>query len=101
MVYMVRRTNVYLSDGQLATLRRLAVLRGESAAALIRRAIDEWLEQQGVRDIAEDEWERRFDALLARRSTAAKDLDVRPDEVERDVIEAVREVRRARAARRR
>jgi predicted DNA-binding protein len=97
----MQRTNIYLSDEQLELLRRLSERRGEPVAVLVREALDQWLRDQGARPIQRDEWERRFDALLRRRDEVARRLDVSEEDVGRDVMEAVREVRRARAARRR
>ena len=96
----MQRTNIYLEAEQLELLRSLGDRRGEPVAALVREAIDAWLEAQGARRLPEDEWERRFDALLRRRDKIWRELDVSEEEVERDVAEAIREVRRARAARR-
>lgn len=96
----MRRTNIYLSDAQLATLQALGDQRGVPMSELIRQAIDEWLEAQGVRVLGEDEWARRFDALVARRNVG-QGRSPSPAAVDRDVAAAVREVRRARAARRR
>lgn len=98
---MMRRTNIYLEEQQVDTLRRLGEQRGVPVAGLVREAIDAWLESQGVRVIDEDEWGRRFDALLARRDRIAREQGFPADDVERDVLAAVREVRRARTARRR
>lgn len=70
-------------------------------AELVREAIDAWLDAQGVRVVPEDEWQRRFDDLLARRRELARERPGRPETVERDVLAAVCEARRARAARRR
>jgi hypothetical protein len=97
----MKRTNIYLDEDQLETLRALGDQRGVPVAQLVREAVDAWLEGQGARRIPRDEWERRFDALLERRDRIWKELDVTEEEVERDVARAVREVRRARAARRR
>jgi Ribbon-helix-helix domain len=97
----MRRTNIYLSDEQLAALRAVASERDVPIAALVRQAVDAWLESEGVRVLPEDEWQRRFDALLRRRDEVAAGLEVSEEDVEGDVMEAVREVRRARAARRR
>jgi hypothetical protein len=100
-VWSMRRTNIYLDDDQLESLRGLSDRRGEPVASLVREAIDEWLAAQGVRQVPDDEWKRRFSALLERRRRIADEEDFSQDEVERDVMEAVREVRKARAARRR
>lgn len=97
----MKRTNIYLDDQQLELLRGLGEARGEPVAALVREAVDTWLSAQGARRVSPDEWERRFDALLRRRDHIAKAHDFSEEEVERDVMEAIREVRKARAARRR
>jgi predicted DNA-binding protein len=97
----MRRTNIYLDDDQLESLRGLSDRRGQPVATLVREAIDHWLAAQGVRRIPEDEWQRRFSALLDRRGQVADEHGFSQEEIERDVMEAVREVRRARAARRR
>ncbi len=98
---MRSRTNIYLDDEQLRTLQLLGRQRGVPVAALVREAVDSWLERQGSQRLDEDEWTRRFDALLSRRDRVARERTFDPVEVERDVMEAVREVRKARAARRR
>jgi hypothetical protein len=100
-VWAMRRTNIYLDEGQLEALRGLSDRRGQPVAELVRDAIDEWLSAQGVRRIPEDEWQRRFAALLARRTRIAEEQGFTQEDVDRDVMEAVREVRKARAARRR
>jgi hypothetical protein len=97
----MKRTNVYLEDEQLELLRGLGRSRGEPVAALIRVAIDSWLGAQGARRIPRDEWEHRFDELMRRRDRVAKERGFTEAEVEQDVMEAIREVRKAHAARRR
>ena len=94
----MRRTNIYLADAQLDALRRLARQRGTSVAALVRDVLGRWLEEQGVRPIDADEWERRFDDLLTRRTRVAATRALDEATVERDVRDAIAE---ARAARRR
>jgi len=97
----MERVNIYLDERQLSALRGLGERQGKPVAELVREAIDGWLEDQGVRTIAPNEWEQRFDALLEQRRAIARDRDFPEDEVDRDVMAAVREVRKARAARRR
>jgi ribbon-helix-helix CopG family protein len=97
-VWSMQRTNIYLSESQLAGLRGVAHARGTTVAALVREAVDEWLERNGVRSLDADEWSRRFDALLRRRADAAEAGAWAQEDVERDVAHAVAEVRRARAA---
>jgi Ribbon-helix-helix protein, copG family len=101
-MYGVRmeRVNIYLDEDQLEALRALSERRDEPVAALVRLAVDEWLGQQGVRRLSPDEWSKRFDALLRRRSRIARDRGFTETDVERDVAAAVRESRKARAARR-
>jgi hypothetical protein len=97
----MRRTNIYLSDAQLATLRALGDQRGLPMSELVRQAIDQWLTAQGIRVLSDDQWTGRFDALLARRRMIGGRRSPSPTAVGRDVAAAIREVRRARAARRR
>jgi hypothetical protein len=99
-VCTMRRTNIYLDDEQLESLRSLSDRRGQPVATLVREAIDAWLAAQGVRRIPEDEWRERFAALLERRARIAAERGFKEEDVERDVMEAVREVRAARARRR-
>jgi Ribbon-helix-helix protein, copG family len=100
-VWAMRRTNIYLDEDQLESLRGLSDRRGQPVASLVREAIDEWLAAQGARRIPEDEWERRLSELLERRARIAGEHGFSQKDVERDVMDAVREVRKARAARRR
>jgi hypothetical protein len=97
----MQRTNVYLDDRQLGLLRALSTMRREPVAALVRQAIDAWLEAQGAREVPDDEWKRRFEELLERRRRIWLELGISEEEAERDIAEAIREVREARAARRR
>lgn len=97
----MKRTNIYLDDEQLELLRGLGKARGEPVAELVRQAVDSWLSVQGVRRVPRDEWERRFEELLRRRDRIAKEHDFSEEDVERDVMAAIREVRKARTARRR
>jgi hypothetical protein len=99
-VWTMRRTNIYLDERQVEALRRLGERRGVPVAALVREAVDAWLDGQGVRVVGEDEWQRRFDALLRHRTQVAAELGASDEAVERDVALAVRAVRKARAARR-
>ncbi len=97
----MQRTNIYLDERSLAALRALSRARGKPVAQLVRDAVDSWIEEQGIRHIDRDEWEQRFDRLLGERRRIYDENRWDPDEVERDVMEAVREVRAERAARRR
>jgi hypothetical protein len=95
------RTSIYLDEEQLESLRALSDRRGQPVAALVREAVDDWLRRQDPGRVSDVDWARRFEALLRRREEIWRKLDVTEDEVERDVAEAIREVRKARAARRR
>jgi len=97
----MKRTNVYLDDRQLGLLRALSATRGQPVAALVREAVDAWLESQGVREVPEEEWDRRFDEMMERRRKIWAELGISEEEAERDIAEAIREVREERAARRR
>ena len=97
----MRRTNIYLDESQVLTLRRLGERRGTPVAALVREAIDAWLESQGVSPVSEDEWTRRFSSLLTRRARIATRETPGEETVERDVTRTVAEARKAEVARRR
>lgn len=99
---MLQRTNIYLDERQGALLRALSQQRSQSVAALVRAAIDDWLERQGARAVDDDEWRRRFAALLDRRAQAAVTAGNDEDQIAADVAAAIAEVRaeRARARRR-
>jgi predicted DNA-binding protein len=96
----MERTNIYLDDRELAALRMLSRQTGRPVAALVREAIDHWLDAQGVEVLTEDEWSRRFASLLGRRSRLAAAEGWTPEGVASDVARAITEVRRSRAARR-
>jgi hypothetical protein len=100
MMYVMRRTNIYLDERQLDVLNRLAESRDESVASLVREAIDTWLDQQGVESVSESEWEQRFRRLLDQRLIIRDQIAASDEEIDRDVIDAVRAVRQERAARR-
>ncbi|MFA5787941.1 MAG: ribbon-helix-helix protein, CopG family [Actinomycetota bacterium] len=96
----MRRTNIYLDESQVLTLRRLGERRGTPVAALVREAIDAWLGSQGVSPVSDDEWTRRFSSLLTRRARLAGRETPAEEAVERDVARAVAEARKVRVARR-
>ena len=96
--YPMRRTSIYLSDEELEALRLLGQREGRPVAKLVREAVDSWLEQHGVRVVDDDEWTARFDRLWGRRKGIVDATGWTADEVERDVVRAVAEVRRAWAA---
>ncbi len=95
----MERTNIYLDARELTALRALSRSSGRPVAALVREAVDAWLDAHGVSDVPADEWSRRFDALLARRGRLATAEEWDPERVDADVHRAVAEVRSSRAAR--
>ncbi len=99
----MKRTNIYLADRQAELLRRIGESRDRPVAELVREAVDSWLTAQGAKVITADEWQRRIDTLLGRRRRIARSEQLSEDEVQRDVMTAIREVRtrRKRPARRR
>jgi hypothetical protein len=94
-VCAMKRTNIYLEERHLIALRAVAESRGESVAALIRDALDEWLAEHGIEVLDQGEWERRFDGLLARGRARARKSDLDEAGVEKEVARAIREVRAA------
>lgn len=100
-MYVMRRTNIYLDERQLDLLSELAQIRGGSVAALVREAVDAWLDRQGVEAVSESEWQRRFRRLLDQRRVVRDRIPASDEEIDRDVLEAVRAVRRERAESRR
>lgn len=97
----MERTNIYLDERELAALRAVSRSTGRPVAALVREAVDAWLEQHGVTPVADDEWDRRFAALLGRRGRLAAAEGWDAEAVDADVRRAVAEVTSTRAARRR
>ncbi|MCK6479721.1 MAG: ribbon-helix-helix protein, CopG family [Planctomycetes bacterium] len=95
----MKRTNIYLSDRQLLLLGAAARSRGRSVADLVREAVEAWLVAAGAAPRDEEEWRRRFDGILERRREVSRALHLSREEVDREVAEAVREVRRARRER--
>ncbi len=93
----MRRTNIYLDERQLQLLRLLSEEQGVPVAQLVRAAVDNWLESQGVRAVSEDEWQRRFTTLLDRRRRLATERQFDPAEVEEAVRQAIAEMRAGRS----
>ena len=97
----MERTNIYLDERELSGLRAVSRSTGRPVAALVREAVDAWLEAHGVTEIPEDEWSRRFGELLDRRGRLAAAERWDEEAVDADVARAVADVRSSRAARRR
>jgi hypothetical protein len=97
----MKRTNIYLPERQLGLLRRVSESQGRPVAELVRDALDSYLAAHGIREIPEDEWGARFDALLARRRTIAERERFTDEAALKDVSAVVHQLRRKRAARRR
>jgi hypothetical protein len=66
------RTQVQLSEGQLAAMRRLAAAEGTSVADLVRRAVDALLERERAGSVGA----RRERALAAAGRFASGRADV-------------------------
>ena len=100
-VRTMERTNIYLDDRELAGLRAVSRNTGRPVAALVREAVDAWLEQNGVTEIAGGRMEPaiRRAAGAARHPRGGRAME--PEAVDADVQRAVAEVRSSRAARRR
>lgn len=98
-VWVMHRTNIYLEANQIDLLRRLGRARGKPVANLVREAVDSWLESQGVERIEPEDWQARFDRLIQRRRQVSDRLAPDPGKVQSDVGAAVRQVRKAGAAR--
>ena len=84
-----------------SALVRVAELWGLPVDQLASEAVRAWLDAKGVRREVDDEWRRRFGEFLEERRAIAEAAGWSDEEVQRDVDEAVREVREARAAHRR
>jgi hypothetical protein len=87
----------------IADAADLAGFRGRSLGGLVDEALDEWLATRGIRlsPVRDDEWRRRLAAFIEQRRGLAKERGWNDQEVQSDVDAAVKEVREARAARRR
>jgi hypothetical protein len=68
--YIVKRTQIYLDDGQNDELARRAAAEGLTKSALIRRAVDEYLDADGDDDLGL----ARFKAAVEAVAGAAPDL---------------------------
>jgi hypothetical protein len=68
--YIVRRTQIYLDDGQDDQLARRATAEGLTKSALIRRAVDKYLEDDGDQELRLARFKAAVDAVAG----AAPDL---------------------------
>jgi hypothetical protein len=94
---MLRRTNIYLDDRELAALRELGRRRNQPVASLVREAVGAWLTGQDVTVLGEEEWTTRFGELLERRRSMAAEGGFAEAAVTDDVERAVAEVRGTRS----
>ena len=92
---MQQTSGLQLPEAQAKSLERLAAARGVAVTTLVQEAVDFWLQHQGSVD---EEWQRRFDELMARRREVAERLRVTDEGVERDVVGATDEARGGPAA---
>ena len=69
----MERKQVQLTRRQAAAVRRVAVRRKTSDAAIIREAVDLWLRTQGHSGDADERWQRALRVVGAFRS-GAKDV---------------------------
>jgi hypothetical protein len=92
----MQRTNIYLDERQLRSLKHLAAEQRQSMADLVRSAIDDYLEKRIVDEVWRTEWTDLLAQSHSRVPTA-----IAPDEIEDDITQASAEVRQARHASRR
>lgn len=78
------RTQIQLTSSQVAELKRLAVARGVSMAAVIREAIDAYLARE-----AGPSWEERVERVRAACSRYASGLDDLAENHDEYFVEAV------------
>jgi Arc/MetJ-type ribon-helix-helix transcriptional regulator len=93
---MMRRTNIYLDDDQLAFLRNMAAQEQSTVAELVRQAVDSWLAEKLPQ---RDRWGEQLDSVVARLRSRLP-TGVPEDEIEADITAAKDEVKTARARRR-
>lgn len=96
-------TTISLSDDRLARLRQLAFTTHRSLDDVVGEAVDTYLAghmpaaptriTEPANDIAEDEWQARFQAVTDHIRQAGP-TDLTPDEIEREITLAREEARR-------
>ena len=84
----MRRTNIYLEEDQLRTLRQLAAARGESVATIVRDAVDDYLRGHMNRDDIVNQLEETISRIRARVPDT-----IDPSEIEEDISAAWAEAR--------
>jgi hypothetical protein len=93
----MRRTNIYLDEQRLRTLKHMAAEENRSVADIVRSAIDAYLVERRIDDPS---WRERMTQLVERIQSRIPP-DITPDEIEADITAAREEVRRERHAARR
>jgi hypothetical protein len=106
----MKRTNIYLDEAQARLLRHLAAEEGSSFTAVVRQAINEYLERNNLDvtalvrgpdySISDEEWRAGMDAAL-QRIRAGVPADMTSQEIEDLITAASDEVREERRARER
>lgn len=105
----MKRTNIYLDESQARLLRHLAVEEGSSFTAIVRQAINEYLERNNldvtalVRGpdyaIPDEKWRAGWQAALQRIRASVPD-DMTPEEIEAEITAASEEVRQEQRSKR-
>lgn len=62
-LYIVRRTQIYLDDRQDDQLARRAIAEGVTKSALVRRAVDEYLDEHGDERLRLARFKQAVDAV--------------------------------------
>jgi predicted transcriptional regulator len=106
----MKRTNIYLDEAQARLLRHLAVEQDTSFTAVVRQAINEYLERNNLDvtalvrgpdySISDEAWHAGMDAAL-QRIRAGVPADMTSQEIEDLITAASNEVREERRARER
>lgn len=92
----MQRTNIYLEPDQLTALKHLAAQEGQSVAALVRTAIQTFLQAELPN---KDQWNSRFESLLNKVHQHLP-ADVSDSEIEADITAARKEVKQKHRAHR-
>jgi hypothetical protein len=87
----MQRTNIYLDEDQLRTLRQLAAARGKSVATLVRDAVNGYIEQQ----LGREEIVAQLEDAIARLRSRIPAM-IEPDEIEAEITAAWNEHRASR-----